>query len=117
MGSWSPESENSFLFWVGLPAACILFIVNIPLLVTVWKKSKSTLIDQMIGVDCLVALLHVPLVLESARIVIQPCWSRKDATYFFCLRLYTELLVQACLRAPPMVTDEAKLAIVFTYNP
>ena len=28
---------------------------------------------------------------------------------------YFFLLVQACLRAPPMVADEAKLAIVFTY--
>ena len=27
----------------------------------------------------------------------------------------TFLLVQACLRAPPVVADEAKLAIVFTY--
>ena len=31
-------------------------------------------------------------------------------------RLQTsKMLVQACLRAPPMVADEAKLAIVFTY--
>ena len=27
------------------------------------------------------------------------------------------ILVQACLRAPPVVADEAKLAIVFTYFP
>ena len=27
----------------------------------------------------------------------------------------TEVLVQACLRAPHVVADEAKLAIVFTY--
>ena len=26
-----------------------------------------------------------------------------------------DMLVQACLRAPPGVADEAKLAIVFTY--
>ena len=82
MGSWSPESENSFLFWVGLPAAIILIFVNIPLLVIVWKKSKSTLIDQLIGLDCLVALLQVPMVLQAARILIQPCWFRKDTIFF-----------------------------------
>ena len=31
------------------------------------------------------------------------------------LRINEGFLVQACLRAPPVVADEAKLAIVFTY--
>ena len=30
----------------------------------------------------------------------------------YCFQI---LLVQACLRAPPLLTDESKLAIVFTY--
>ena len=33
----------------------------------------------------------------------------RDVAYVY------KLLVQACLRAPPVVADEAKLAIVFTY--
>ena len=35
-------------------------------------------------------------------------WPLFSPTFFL-------LLVQACLRAPPVVADEAKLAIVFTY--
>ena len=35
--------------------------------------------------------------------------------YCECIIPGNEKLVQACLRAPPVVADEAKLAIVFTY--
>ena len=78
MSLWSPETEkeNSLLFMVGLPAALILVCVNIPMLWIVKKEAKTTLVNQLIGMDCLFALLNIPLVLQSARIIVAPCWFR-----------------------------------------
>ena len=48
-------------------------------------------------------------------------WLGVNVTHLFCNKLRLkqslrlEMLVQACLRAPHVVADEAKLAIVFTY--
>ena len=74
----SPESENSTLFWVGLFAGFLILVVNIPLLWIV-NKAKTTLINQLIGLDCLVALLHIPLALNAGRVTRLPCWMRQDA--------------------------------------
>ena len=74
-----PESESRLLFWVGLPAALLTTGVNFRLLWIVWKKAKAkalTLVDQLIAVDCLMALMSIPLVLQSARIIEAPCWFR-----------------------------------------
>ena len=81
MDFFSPESEHALLFWVGLPATCILVLVNIPLLWIVWNKQKTSLINQLIGVDCLVSLLHIPMLIHTARIIVLPCWIRKDAIF------------------------------------
>ena len=76
---YSPESENRMLYWVGLPAALLVTGVNFHLLWIVWVKAKTkalTLVDQLIGIDCLIALMNIPLVLQSARIIEAPCWFR-----------------------------------------
>ena len=76
---FSPESENRILFWVGLTAAILITGVNFHLLSIVWKKNKMkalTLVDQLIGADCLIAIMNIPLLLDSARIIEPPCWFR-----------------------------------------
>ena len=79
MTLWTPETEQTVIFWVGLAAALIVLIINIPLLWIVTKTWNSSLINQLIGFDCLVALLHIPIILKAANILDQPCWFRKDA--------------------------------------
>jgi hypothetical protein len=79
MTLWTPETEQTVIFWVGLAAALIVLIINIPLLWIVKKTWNSSLINQLIGFDCLVALLHIPIILKAANIVDLPCWFRKDA--------------------------------------
>ena len=76
MSLWTPETEEILVFWVGLAAALILLMVNIPLLWIVKKTWKSSLINQLIGFDCVVALLHIPCILISAHIIDTPCWFR-----------------------------------------
>ena len=73
MSLFSPESENELLFYVSVPCAFVVLAVNVPLIVSIGKRSKKTLIDQLIGFDCLFAILNVPLILQAAR-VIDPCW-------------------------------------------
>ena len=76
---FSPQSENRMLFWVGLPAALLVTCVNFHLLWIVWMKAKTkahTLVDQLIGADCLISLMNIPLVLQAARIMEAPCWFR-----------------------------------------
>ena len=79
MTLWTPDAEKTVTFWVGLAAALIVLIINIPLLWIVKKTWNSSLINQLIGFDCLVALLHIPLILKAVNIIDLPCWFRKDA--------------------------------------
>ena len=72
----SPESDNLILNIVGLSASFLILAVNIPLLWFVKNKAKPTLINKLIGLDCIIALLHIPQVLETGRITGSPCWIR-----------------------------------------
>ena len=72
----SPESDNLILNIVGLSASFLILAVNIPLLWFVKNKAKHTLINKLIGLDCMIALLHIPIVLETGRITGSPCWIR-----------------------------------------
>ena len=90
MALLSPESENSLLFWTGLPTAIIITSVNIPLLWIVKEKTKTTLVNLLIGVDCLFALLNIPMVLTTARIIVDaPCWF---SNYAFFVSLMNRLI-------------------------
>ena len=72
----SPESDNWIVNCVGLFASFLIFVVNIPLLWFVKHKAKPTLINKLIGLDCLIALLHIPLALEAGKMRLSPCWIR-----------------------------------------
>ena len=79
MFDWNEENENSVIYWVGLAAAVILLFVNLPLVWIVKRTWNSSLINQFIGLDCLVALLHIPFILQAGDVIDTPCWFRKDA--------------------------------------
>ena len=73
MPIWSPENEEQLIFLVGLTAAIVLLIINIPLLWIIKKTWNASLINKLIGLDCLIALLHIPFVLNAANIIEPPC--------------------------------------------
>ena len=79
MFDWNEENEKSVIYWVGLAAAVILLFVNLPLVWIVKRTWNSSLINQFIGLDCLVALLHIPFILKVGDVIDTPCWFRKDA--------------------------------------
>ena len=76
MDEMSPESYKWIVNCMGLLSSLLIFVVNIPLLWFVKNKAKPTLINKLIILDCLVALLHIPLALEAGRMKLSPCWIR-----------------------------------------
>ena len=74
MSLLSPESENELLFYGSVPCVCLVLAINVPLIVIIRKRTKKTLVDQLIGFDCFFALLTMPLILQAARVIDPPCW-------------------------------------------
>ena len=73
-------------YWLGLVLAVLVALVNLPLLWTFKSAREKSLINQMIRLDCLVALLHIPFILKAADVIDYPCWIK----WFFliCLSLF-----------------------------
>ena len=61
----SQEKENLVLNILGLLSSVLILMVNLPLLWVVVYKAKHTLINKLIGLDCLVALLNIPLAINA----------------------------------------------------
>ena len=68
------EAWAEVVYWAGAVLALFVAFVNIPLLCTIWNARENSLINYLIGLDCLVALLHIPFILSQADLVDFPCW-------------------------------------------
>ena len=47
---------DGFLYWFGVLTVGVILSVNIPVLWLLKKISSSTLINQLIGLDCIIGL-------------------------------------------------------------
>ena len=68
------EAWAEVIYWAGVALALLVAAVNIPLLCTIWNAREKSLINHLIGLDCLVALLHIPFIISQADLVDFPCW-------------------------------------------
>ena len=77
-----------FLFSIIISA--LIFIGNLPVLWRLWKKEEPTTINKLIFIDCLLALLMIPLALRLGKVIQLPC--NFGPFYGYCVTLINRLI-------------------------
>ena len=77
MDDQSEEEDNLYFKVLGLSASVVILVVNLPLLWIVLNKAKPTLINKLIGLDCLIGLLNIPNAINAGGWHIFPCGFHK----------------------------------------
>ena len=72
------DTEEQLSYWFGVVSVLILLAVNLPLLWIVKRTWNLSMINKLIGLDCLVALLNILFILKAANIISSPCWMRRN---------------------------------------
>ena len=83
---------------------------------TDWTKIKIIVLAYINCINQLNSFLHQQKIRKQNAIWPMRIQVSNEWGSLYCWdHQFPQKLLQACLRAPPMVADEAKLAIVFTY--
>ena len=92
----SDENDSNLLYWFGVFTGSTIMMVNLPILGIIWKEVSLTLINQLIGLDCILCLGIIPIVLNHSGVFQLPC--SFITTYAFFTSLLNRLLpLRVCL--------------------
>ena len=59
------QNENLAVILLGLTASVLILLVNLSLLWFILYKAKHTMINMLIALDCLMALLTIPMTMNA----------------------------------------------------
>ena len=81
------------IFWFGLFAALAILLVNLTVLWVLKTEANSTLINQLIGLDCVVGLFNIPIVLSLSEVTdVLSALCAVNRSYTFFITIFNRLL-------------------------